>query len=176
MKIASMRQRASRHGKNMGGSWPNGWAVDVLNNYTYLTAYRNVYYNIWGKGQAVTHHEALVILESAEINHRKPPAKGGHGHPLTLQCFMGALKLNARACGYSPADFLNQWKAVLPGLLRNGYVHLDAQAHCGISFLSLTKAGRITLDRWNTEGCESHRATREVKPCSAPEIRDKVAA
>lgn len=124
----------------------------------------------------MTHHEALVILDSAERRHLLPISKGGHGHPLTKQCFLAALNLNARACGYAPVDFRNQWKQVLPALARNGYVRVEAQGDCGIALLAMTKGGHATLDRWNREGCASHPAPNQPHPCHAPEIRRKQAA
>src|SRR5580698_7420111 len=97
----------------------------------------------------MTHHEALVILDSAERVHRLPRSKGGHGHPLTVRCFTSALNLNAQACGYSPKDFRNQWKKVLPALVRSGYARVEAQGDCDFILLSLTDGGRAVLDRWN---------------------------
>jgi len=123
----------------------------------------------------MTNHEALVILDSAERTHRLPRSKGGHGHPLTMRCFTAALNLNARACGYAPVDFRNQWKTVLPSLMRNGYVRVESEASCDMVLLTLTNGGRAILDRWNSEGCESHPAPNP-KPCHAPALREKDAA
>jgi len=124
----------------------------------------------------MTHHEALVILDSAERTHRLPRSKGGHGHPLTLRCFTSALNYNARSCGYTPTEFRHQWKTVLPALARNGYVRVEAQGDCGFVLLSMTDGGRAVLDRWNHEGCESHPAPNQPKPCHASTLREKDAA
>jgi len=65
---------------------------------------------------------------------------------------------------------------VLPALARNGYVRVEAQGDCGFVLLSMTDGGRAVLDRWNHEGCESHRAPNQPKPCHAPTLREKAAA
>jgi hypothetical protein len=122
----------------------------------------------------MTHHEALVILESAERRHRLAPSKGGHGHPLTLRCFMSALRINAQPLGYSPKEFLNQWKSIFPGLLKHGYVRVEPQEDCGLDYLTLTSGGRTTLDRWNREGCPSHaQAPNRRHACQAPRLCQK---
>jgi len=124
----------------------------------------------------MTHHEALVILESAERTHRLPRSRGGHGHPLTLRCFVAALADNAKGLGYSRKDFLNQWKGIFPGLLKNGYVRVEPQ-DCGMDYLTLTAGGQSTLDRWNREGCQTHaQAPNRKHACQAPSLRQKDAA
>ena len=148
--------------------WQNGgWRFDS----SALTTYRSVCH-----GSGMQHHEALVILNSAERTHRLPRSQGGHGHPLTVRCFMSALNLNARICGYAPTDFRNQFKQVLPALQRNGYVRIEALGDCGFVLLEMTSGGRAVLDRWNREGCESHAAPNQPKPCHAPILREREAA
>jgi hypothetical protein len=140
-----------------------------------------IFFDVSDSDIDMTIHEALVILESAELVHKAPRSEGGHGHRLYLECFYNALGDNAAAAGYTPKAFYNQWTAIFPRLERQGLIRIVAEPGCGLRRLSMTPAGRALLEKWDREGCQSHMSGRgasrnaKTRLCRATAIKARAA-
>ena len=110
----------------------------------------------------MTQHEQLAIIFIAERAHLKPVEEEGHGGPLTMHCFLTALKENAPALGFPPGYLFNQMSAAFPRLVKKGWISMCPDT-CGQDHISLTEDGLKQLEEWNAKGCrDARKAGRRI--------------
>lgn len=124
----------------------------------------------------MTNHEMLALLCLAERSHKLPESEGGHNGPLTLHCFLTALRDNARTLDYPPGFLVSQFGKALPRMVRRGWVRVCG-APCGGDHIELTDSAREQLEVWAREGCIAHTSKRGRRPqyrdCAGPVISQK---
>jgi len=122
----------------------------------------------------MTFHEMLAAVAIAQEVHAKPESEGGHGGPLTLNCFLEALGQNAFLLGVPRGFLTSNFKAKLPVLIRKGWLTACDDRCGGGLHIGLSDGGVRQLDEWNEKGCGSHITGRGRRPhrgrCVAPEL------
>jgi len=106
--------------------------------------------------------------------HEKPESEGGHGGPLTLDCFFDALGLNASVLGLHKGMLVHAFRKNFSRLVAVGWLTICDEA-CGGHHFRLSDKGREQLREWDEKGCESHLKKAGRKPakgrCAAPALR-----